>query len=299
MPISRRHFSVIRNLAAADQGQFNEGILLVRWRQDNEEYVEKRIKRRDIDEGRAAREVRAMKQCSYKYICGLLASDLDYRQYGYGSLYMEHCELGSLATAIEERRLCRRGFREQSLWKVLWQMSLALSYLHLGVDVADQITEGRPQSSRRQGWIPILHRDIKPANIFLTLRGSRDGVFPTAVLGDFGCCIHADHPNFDRPRRQQLMTAFTLAFGPPEAPRFHPASDVYSVALVIHCMAQTETVPSRNSDRVRVDPLRGTQYSQNLGGILKEFLIANPSNRAKPTELPYLVNYARRRTTLA
>jgi hypothetical protein len=81
--------------------------------------------------GYAKREVDAMNLCQdHPYIIQLKAFDLDYSKLYYGSIYMQYCELDSLDGLIS--RISKRGERlpdEDFLWKVFWDMSLALAFL--------------------------------------------------------------------------------------------------------------------------------------------------------------------------
>lgn len=194
---------------------------------------------------------------------------------------MDHCELGSLDDLLA--RLSRRSSYppEGFLWKVLWEMSTALCYLQTGEKSASLTQSGRWVSGRARGWDKILHRDIKPANIFLTYHHrSSNSAYPTAVLGDFGGSI------LGRDRVDSHMTAFTRAFGPPEQPQYNDTSDMYSLALCVHCVAPLRSEPRRRSS-VRADPVPG--YASRLRDVLGRMLRTHPEDRVDAGYLPYLV----------
>lgn len=63
----------------------------------------------------------------------------------------------------------RKFVEEQFVWKVLYQLSLALQECH-----------------RKKGGGHILHRDLKPANVFMDADGN-------VKLGDFGLARVLNH----------------------------------------------------------------------------------------------------------
>eukprot|EP00696_Hemimastix_kukwesjijk_P003574 gnl/Hemi2/14377_TR4869_c3_g8_i2.p1 gnl/Hemi2/14377_TR4869_c3_g8~~gnl/Hemi2/14377_TR4869_c3_g8_i2.p1 ORF type:complete len:397 (-),score=108.84 gnl/Hemi2/14377_TR4869_c3_g8_i2:313-1503(-) len=73
----------------------------------------------------------------------------------------EYCEGGDLASLISKCKRERIQIDEDTVWRVLMQLALALGDCH----------------GRKEG--PVLHRDLKPANVFL------DGQ-QNVKLGDFG-----------------------------------------------------------------------------------------------------------------
>ncbi|KAH7350386.1 kinase-like domain-containing protein [Pyrenochaeta sp. MPI-SDFR-AT-0127] len=192
----RSAFDTIRSLSAARNGGQNCGVYLVKSKRSDTKYIEKRVNRRSIQEGYAQREVQAMFQCrNSPHIICIETWDLDYCRLGYGSIFMQRCELGSLDLLIERyarrrERLGDAGF----LWKVIWDLSLALCFLWIGTDAVttrNRAAMGRSISVQPH-WNHILHRDLKPANIFLTWsnRMEADGCsFPTIVVGDLGCSV--------------------------------------------------------------------------------------------------------------
>lgn len=173
------------------------------------------------------------------------------------------------------------------MWKVLWDISLALCYIQTGIDAADRVIHGgKPLgfNDKVPGWNPIAHRDIKPANIFLTSRCSSDQfpVYPTVVLGDFGCSVT------QRDQTSIRMSAFTRAFQPPEAPNFSETCDTYSLALSIHCMSQLTRHPWHDGEVVRQSPLAGAGCSSILSSVLQSCLKYRWIDRPDITELPFL-----------
>eukprot|EP00794_Sanderia_malayensis_P017711 gene17711-19480_t len=84
-------------------------------------------------------------------------------------IVMEHCEKGDLSHIISKHKRERKLIEEQFVWKVLYQLSLALKECH-----------------RKKGGGHILHRDLKPANVFMDCEGN-------VKLGDFGLARVLNH----------------------------------------------------------------------------------------------------------
>ncbi|OAG04420.1 uncharacterized protein CC84DRAFT_1246391 [Paraphaeosphaeria sporulosa] len=182
---SRTSFTELRHLTAGQDGGFNQGILIVRHRRTGTCYIEKRVSPRAIRTGHAAREARALRSCHHPHIISFVFADIDAAGYGYGSIYMSYCELGSLDGLLS--RLARRSNfpPEGFLWKILFDMATALCYLQTGLKSSSLAQSGQPVSGCALGWVQILHRDIKPANIFVTFAHSRtESVYLALVLGD-------------------------------------------------------------------------------------------------------------------
>ncbi|KAF1967279.1 hypothetical protein BU23DRAFT_293090 [Bimuria novae-zelandiae CBS 107.79] len=169
---------------------------------------------------------------------------------------------------------------EGMLWTVLWEQSLALCYLQTGINASRFASEGKPIRRRREGWEAILHRDVKPANIFLTTR-DQENQYPTTVLGDFGCSVMV------RDRVSSVMTAWTKPFAAPEEPRYTEMSDVYSLALSVHCMAIVRDMPDERREVRKANPAPG--YSCVLNDLLARCLSTRPGDRPDVGYLPYLV----------
>lgn len=281
MSISHSSFTRIRHITAERDGGFNQGIILVRHRHTSALYIEKRVSEQAVRAGHAAREARALSACHHPHIIAFVLADLGPRTHGYGSIYMSYCELGSVDGLLS--RLTRRSSYapEGFLWKMLFEMATALCYLQTGLKSSRLAMSGHPVSGRQTGWDKILHLDIKPANIFLTWHGgSLESVYPTLVLGDFGASIMA------RDAASPFMTAWTRRFAAPEEPYHSDTSDVYSLALSVHCVAALRQTPARR-ESVRWDPAPG--YSRELRKVLERMLTTMPEDRVDVGYLPYLV----------
>ena len=286
MPFSRDDFTTIKALAAGQAGAMNAGIILVRTRKGTKA-IEKRFDESTVRHGFAAREVKTMQRCNHTNVCAYLGSDLDTRRCGYGSLFMERCELGSLEMLVKQFiRYNKMQIPEGFLWKVLWDMSLALCYLQTGVNAERSAKSGVPmtRAEKSKGWEEIVHCDIKPGNIFLTMRDATSQ-YPTVVLGDFGCSVSDSR----RHKMQHKMDAFTSCFAPPEAPQYSDASDIYSLALTVHCMAVQRPAPVSDKEKLRHEPCGSLGYSGTLARLLKRALAKSVKDRPDALYLPYLV----------
>jgi len=93
----------------------------------------------------------------------------------------------------------------------------------------------------------------------------------------------------NRHKMLPMMDAFTSCFAPPEAPTYSDASDIYSLALSVHCMALLQPAPSNDRERVRREPLGGSGYSSTLARLMKRTLAMSVKDRPDALYLPYLV----------
>jgi serine/threonine protein kinase len=291
----RTAFQTIRRLGGeidGDSGCQNAGIYIVKHRATNKEYIEKRVAPIGGNAQYAFREMRAMVQCAgHPHIVSIFAHDLSGP---YGSLYMPLCELGSLDSLIlrfVERRakLSDEGF----LWKVFWDMSLAVCYLWSGhpyEDTRRRALESKRVKANAEGWNCVLHRDIKPGNIFMTWdRGpslDQDTVYPRILLGDFGTAVTVNDLNT---QNLDMIGGADSNFEAP-GPRFGKRRDLYGVGLVIHCLATMRQLPVPSSTMLAQDPLGPTsQASDELLKRVRHCLERDPRERPPLRDLPAYV----------
>lgn len=90
-------------------------------------------------------------------------------------IYMEHCDLGSLADVMEKHVEAQQKIPESFLWHVFLGVAKALLACHTGLN-------------RVHGWKSIVHCDIRPGNVLLAspIDGSEPALYPRVVLSDFG-----------------------------------------------------------------------------------------------------------------
>ncbi|KAH7087691.1 kinase-like domain-containing protein [Paraphoma chrysanthemicola] len=284
--VSRSDFTIIRPLAEAKNGGCNAGIYLVRGLSGTK-YIEKRVDTDAIRKLYANREIEALIRLNgFPNIIRLRGYNIDYSRTGYGSIYMQHCELGSLDNLIKrfatrDARLSDEGF----LWKVLWDASLALCHMFSGVsqrDIIARINDGKDIRPNK-GWNGTLHRDLKPGNICLT-RMTESDLYPIAVLVDFGCCTSFEDIASGLAGAAR-HSGNTPAFEPPESPAFCQRSDGYSLGLTIHCLARMSNHP----DIKRYGTLSYRHEDDRLRELLRNCTHSNHSKRPTPGELPRLV----------
>ncbi|KAH8725983.1 kinase-like domain-containing protein [Phaeosphaeriaceae sp. PMI808] len=293
--LERTDFTLVRPLTSAKNGGHNRGVYLMKHKPSGKKYVEKRIGARAISEGLAAREVRAMVQCTnHPNIISINTFDLKFSRVGYGSIFMQHCELGSLDSMISRYASKREYLPDEGfLWKVFWDVSIALSHLETGqspTTIKNYAMEGK-RVEMVKGWNCIIHRDIKPGNIFLTGKNTADSdecPYPTVVLGDFGCSttiadINAGISNPDH------CSGFTPCIAPPESPRFCLKGDSYMLALTIQCLARMQNRPNMGQALGEDHPLPRRYACGALRELLVSCLQYDPRNRPHPGDLPALV----------
>jgi NIMA (never in mitosis gene a)-related kinase len=273
-------FSPVRTLARATPGETDYYLVLVRCLQNGKLYIEKRVSARSIKSGHAVQEAQAFTRCSFPKIVRAYGASIEQQGLDYASIFMEHCPLGSLDDLIRRFAFYNTSLPEGILWKVLWDMSLALAYLQTGMDAAPDAYHGEPLPiGRARGWNCIVHRDVKPVNILFTNR-DQETQYPTAVLANFGFSVTVEE--------RLLPLPITMRpFATPEDPRFHENGDVYMLALTVHCMARTTTLPSDDYDGRKHHPAPG--YSSILNRLLTRCLEENPSRRPDAGYLPFMV----------
>ena len=281
-----KEFQTIKKLThGGDNGTQNAGIYLSKHLATNKVYIEKRI----VTSGYARREIQAMLLCqSHPHLVHIFK----YHVSGpYASIYMQHCELGSLDALIlrynaRSTRLQDEGF----LWRVFWDLALAVCFLATGQDYAgtrQRAIQGR-SVQQSPSWIPFLHRDIKPGNVFMTwtnpMAADALTVYPSIVLGDFGCVVS---PTDLYSRHKDLLGQGDPRFEPPEE-TFCAQSDVFGICVVLHCLARMTHVPS---DAIHSELVLGRQYtgSLQLVQLARHCLAARPENRPAPQHLPRMV----------
>lgn len=259
---------------------------MVRHRLTNKTYIEKRARPRDINTGYIQHEVRVMQQLrGHPNIVEVVNYDLDYHHLGYGSVYMQRAELGSLDALIKRFADRRSQLPDEGFaWKVLYDLSIALAFLWTGTDARtakQKAAEGQNLASI-PGWNPVMHRDIKPANVLMTWKDPLQVdtcPYPTILLGDFGCAVtlqecgagSANPPHND------------AVFAPPEQSFYSEKADIYSMALVVICLAYRQQLPPR------CDPFSNGWASEGLKMVLTKCLRAAAKDRPTPFELPKLV----------
>ncbi|KAI4635168.1 uncharacterized protein J4E87_000118 [Alternaria ethzedia] len=278
-------------------GKQNVGVYVVKYRPLNETCVEKRVTAYQNGVHSIHSEIATMEQCrKHPNIVSIMGSDTADLDHTYGSIWMQHCELGSLDALImrykeRQMRLPDEGF----FWKVFWDISQALCYLWTGQDckkTRDYAMQGRPVEGRVRGWNAIRHRDLKPANILLTwsstLAGDTMNSYPTVVLCDFGCSVKSTDISLKN-QAAKLLDWVDVAFEPPES-TYSERGDIYALGLILLCLGQMRQRPNMDVLDPECDPLGYSNYFQlELGSLVGECLEPDPSDRPKQEILPVVV----------
>ncbi|MCJ1463303.1 hypothetical protein MMC07_001909 [Pseudocyphellaria aurata] len=254
-----------------DGGAFNDGVYVVKRRQDGRKCVEKRIKQGGVINGAAAYEISVLRSLNHKHVTEYIDSFIDTSgTMPRASIYMEYCDLGSLADALKDCRRFGQHAKEWAVWELFIQLTNAVAYCHHGIH--DAVFE--PHGSREASWIGVLHCDIKPGNVFL--RSDYRSNFPQVVLGDFGQAIVRQDDGDRECQRQRRC--YDRDWAPPEAPCYDCYSDIWSIGLVVQAMCRLE------ADRPEFGPKRtfwgtGKYYSRQLNDAIQDLMQTNPQDR--------------------
>ena len=123
----------------------------------------KRIK--DVtDKEMAKKEALVLNRLDNRFIVRYLDNFKD--SLGQLCIVMEYCDEGTLEDYLSS--YSEKPFPEFCIWRLVWQFSSALSFLH-----------GQNP--------PILHNDLKPANILCKTKPDDDGLMEIKIA-DFGVC---------------------------------------------------------------------------------------------------------------
>ena len=265
-------------------GALNGGVFVVKRKVDGLHCVEKRVPSSEVPNGILTKELITLRSLEHPNITQYIDAFITIRsQPPAAFLYMEYCDLGSLADLIKKYRTREEDHAcipESFVWHTFHCMLKALAYLHHG------IRDGR-DFSPVQDWKPFLHRDIKPHNIFIKT-ADRGGKYPSIVLGDFGIAIREGDPDWGL-----VQACGTFAWQPPELPDhdIEGKGDVWAAGAVIHSMCRLDDGPvgkppsgvSREAwerdPRSRKPKSAGSSYSVQLSTTLAAALTLDKYQR--------------------
>lgn len=177
-------------------------------------------------------------------------------------IVMEYCEGGDLATYISRCKAERRYIEEDFIWKILYQLLLALQECH----------------RRREGVDKVLHRDLKPANIFLDANRN-------AKLGDFGLARILAH-NYSL-AKTFVGTPYYMSPEVLNQNRYNESSDLWSLGCVIYELCSlSPPFNAPNQEILTIKVKEGkfrpipSHYSAELQAVINKLLRVDPSQRA-------------------
>ncbi|CAG9330592.1 unnamed protein product [Blepharisma stoltei] len=180
-------------------------------------------------------------------------------------IVMEFCAGGDLGSLIKKKQKSRENFNEDTIWKIIMQLCLALMSCH----------------QREKG--KIIHRDIKPGNIFL------DENF-NVKLGDFG---------LSRIMNEDSIYAYTHVGTPyymsPEQfsdGKYNEKSDIWSTGcLLFEICALTPPFHARTQAELALKVKEGLkeripkQYSSDLQLLVNAMMTVDYNRRPSIEEI--------------
>lgn len=219
--------------------------------------------------GAAEFEILVLQNLNHKHVTEYIDSFIDKSgAIPQASIYMEYCDLGSLADALKKCRRMGQPANEWEVWELFIQLTNAVAYCHHGIH--DAVFE--PHGPREASWTGVLHLDIKPGNVFL--RSDYRSNFPQVVLGDFGQAIIRQNDD-DRGRQRRC---YDRDWAPPEAPRYDCYSDIWSIGIVVQAMCRFEADPPKLGPK-RTFLGTGKYYSRQLNDAVQDLMQTNPRDR--------------------
>ncbi|KAF9957473.1 G2-specific serine/threonine protein kinase [Mortierella alpina] len=220
-------------------------------------------------------EVNILKDLKHPNIVEFLERVID-RENSFIYILMEYCEGGDLATVIKRHKEMSIPIGEEFVWSIMTQLVLALHECHCGVIINEDTKQQTPR--------PILHRDLKPDNVFLDAQKN-------VKLGDFGLSRSLTNPQ-KAFAQTYVGTPFYMSPELINESVYDAKSDIWSLgcvvfemcALVPPFLAETQ---GELSAKIRVGriPLLPSQYSHELGQVVRAMLQVNPRKRPTTTDL--------------
>ncbi|KAF9290482.1 G2-specific serine/threonine protein kinase [Mortierella alpina] len=220
-------------------------------------------------------EVNILKDLKHPNIVEFLERVID-RENSFIYILMEYCEGGDLATVIKRHKEMSIPIGEEFVWSIMTQLVLALHECHCGVIINEDTKQQTPR--------PILHRDLKPDNVFLDAQKN-------VKLGDFGLSRSLTNPQ-KAFAQTYVGTPFYMSPELINESVYDAKSDIWSLGCVVFemCALQPPFLAETQGElsaKIRVGriPLLPSQYSHELGQVVRAMLQVNPRKRPTTTEL--------------
>ncbi|KAK0569139.1 hypothetical protein OC861_001279 [Tilletia horrida] len=230
-----------------------------------------------------------------------------------GILYivMEYCEGGDLGSVIKRYRRNDTFLQEETVWCYLAQMTRALDACHYrGVPAEPSrptddcsplahLIEINPPStsdgtaaitaaaaaaagSPHQSGLAVLHRDLKPENVFLD-------AFGNIKLGDFGLSKQVGTAEL---ARTYVGTPYYMSPELATGSAYDAKSDIWALGCIVYELcAKRPPFDAANQAELTIKikagevPQLPTQYSPELGKIVRAMLSLNPRHRPTTRQL--------------
>jgi serine/threonine protein kinase len=244
------------------KGSFGS-VTKVKRKQDGKTFVWKEInygRMNEKEKYQLVTEVNILRELRHPNIVRYIDRIID-KQQAKIFIVMEYCDGGDIGREIKQFRKDGSYFPEEAIWKIFYQILLALNECH----------------NRAKG--KILHRDIKPGNVFLDKHQN-------VKLGDFG---------LSRILGQDSVYAYTHVGTPyymsPEQineSRYNEKSDIWSAGCLIYEIttlhppfeARTHTELALKIRAGKYDKIP-SRYSEDLTGLISCML--NVDHERRPT----------------
>ena len=180
-------------------------------------------------------------------------------------IIMEYCARGDLGTWLREEKKKMEFVGEDIIWKIAYQVLLALDYCH------SRVADPKGRGGK------VIHRDIKPANIFISEMNS-------IKLGDFGLSREmGEHSEF---AETHVGTPYYMSPEQVKSAPYNEKSDIWSTGIILYELAALKRpfeannqlnlarkIESGRFDRI---PFR---YSENLFSLICSMLVVDPDRR--------------------
>ncbi|OHT06812.1 AGC family protein kinase [Tritrichomonas foetus] len=244
-------FTIIKQLGQGSYGT----VYKVKRQSDNQNYALKVVDLSQLNQHQredSVNEIRIMASVVSPFIIGFHEATIQDRRL---FIVTEYAKLGDLSKAINRRKMKRRPFKEDTIWRFLLQALEGLRVLH------------------ERG---IVHRDLKSANILL----SAPDLFK---IGDLGISTVLQQRQL---AKTQIGTPMYLAPEIWKKKPYNSKCDIWSLGVLLYEMA-TFSYPynARNARDLSVKvcstkaPHISNIYSRELANVIQTMLIHNPVQR--------------------
>ena len=202
---------------------------------------------------RAKEEAKILLKLDHRFIIKYLDNFID--SSGHFCIVMEYCEAGTLREWLTN---LGNPLEEENIWRVIWQLSSALTFLH-----------GQEP--------PILHNDLKPSNILCKTNSAKDGI--DMKISDFGLSdILGKTPSATYYHSTLPNRGFTWLYASPEVLRreshIGTSADMWSLGAVIVFIANDRTHLFESKEAVLSWTGGKTPLGRELNQVLHDLVLS-------------------------